>query len=85
MFPQRVINSKTLDYDLAGNVTVQDGATLATYDDANKIATLTGGSVSYDTAGNLLSVAAAGLFGGSFTWDQKQAPKPDAGFCKRRL
>jgi YD repeat-containing protein len=59
----------TTGYDLANNITTKNGAILAAYDGANKISTLTGGSVTYDAAGNLLTLTGAGVAASTFTWD----------------
>ena len=64
--------SHTYAYDLAGNVTDLDGSTFATYDAANKLATLSGGTFAYDTAGNLTAVSGAGLSSGTFTYETRE-------------
>jgi RHS repeat-associated protein len=63
--------TKTFTYDLAGNILAVDGATFASYDDANKFATVAGGSASYDPDGNLTAIAQAGMPAGTFTWDER--------------
>jgi YD repeat-containing protein len=53
--------SKTYGYDVAGNISTVNGSTFATYDAANKISTLTGGSVTYDADGNTVIVNATSV------------------------
>jgi len=62
----------TYDYDLAGNVTDLDGSTFATYDAANKLSSLSGGTYSYDTAGNLTAVNLTGLGNGTFSFETRE-------------
>jgi RHS repeat-associated protein len=63
--------ARTHGYDLAGNLTQVNGSAFATYDDANKIATLAGAgaSAAYDADGNLLSVQGAGMLLSRFFYD----------------
>jgi RHS repeat-associated protein len=60
--------SNTFAYDLADNVTTVNSTTFATYDTANKFATVPGGSASYDGIGNLTAVSGTGLTTASYTW-----------------
>lgn len=60
--------TNTYAYDLAGNVSTLNSSTFATYDTANKIATVPGGSASYDGIGNMLSVSGTGLTGSNYSW-----------------
>ena len=64
-------NAHTYGYDLAGNITTVNGSTFATYDNANKISSLSGGTTSYDADGNLTGVSGTGIASGTFTWDDR--------------
>ncbi|MFN8392446.1 MAG: RHS repeat-associated core domain-containing protein [Bdellovibrionota bacterium] len=64
--------SHTYAYDLAGNVTTLDGSTFATYDAANKFASLSGGTYSYDGAGNLTAVNVTGMTSGTFSYETRE-------------
>jgi RHS repeat-associated protein len=59
-------------YDLAGNVTDLDGSTFATYDAANKFSSLSGGTYSYDVAGNLTAANLRGMGNGTFSYETRQ-------------
>lgn len=63
--------TRSYDYDLAGNLLLLDGSPFATYDPANKISALAGGSVLYDGDGNLASLSSASMPSGSFAWDDR--------------
>ena len=63
--------SHSYGYDLAGNITTVNGSTFATYDNANKISALTGGTVSYDADGNTTGVSGTGIASSTFTWDDR--------------
>src|ERR1043166_2429685 len=60
---------QSFGYDLAGNLTTADGSQFATYDAANKIISLPGGSAGYDGDGNLTGVSGTNVPAGTFTWD----------------
>lgn len=62
-------------YDLAGNMTDYNGSTFASYDDANKISSLSGGSVSYDADGNMTAVSGGGMPSTTLTWDVRSRLK----------
>ncbi len=64
--------SHTYGYDLAGNVTDLDGSTFATYDSANKFSSLSGGTYSYDGAGNLTAANLTGMGNGTFSYETRQ-------------
>lgn len=53
--------SRTYGYDLANNVTTVNGSAFATYDNGNKFNTISGGSKSYDSRGNLISASYSGF------------------------
>src|SRR5204863_2652716 len=59
--------SHTYGYDLAGNPTTVNGSTFATFDSANKISTIAGGSAAHDGDGNLTSISGTSVPSGSFT------------------
>lgn len=61
--------TRSYGYDLAGNMTTYGGSTFASYDDANKISSLTGGSASYDADGNMTAVSGGGIPATTLTWD----------------
>jgi RHS repeat-associated protein len=63
--------STTTGYDLANNVITRSGVTFAAYDAANKISGLTGGAVTYDGAGNVLTISGAGVPATTLTWDTR--------------
>ena len=63
--------SHSYGYDLAGNATTVNGSAFAAYDNANKISSLNGGTISYDADGNLTSVAGTGIANSAFTWDER--------------
>lgn len=52
---------RTYAYDLAGNLTQVNGSSVATYDAANKIATVVGGTVAHDADGNLTAISGPGI------------------------
>jgi RHS repeat-associated protein len=54
---------KGYGYDLSGNLTTLDGSFFATYDSANKIATIAGGSVTYTPQGALAKLSPNALPG----------------------
>jgi YD repeat-containing protein len=53
--------TKSYTYDLAGNVTQVNSNAFATYDNTNKIATLSGGTIAHDADGNVTYVQGAGI------------------------
>ncbi|MBX9681403.1 MAG: hypothetical protein K2X38_21825 [Gemmataceae bacterium] len=61
--------ARSYGYDLAGNLTTYGGSTFASYDSANKISTLSGGSVSYDADGNATAISGSGIPSTTLTWD----------------
>ena len=63
--------STSYAYDLAGNLEQVNSSTFATYEAANKISTLTGGTKSYDNDGNLTGVTGAGIPASTFDWDTR--------------
>lgn len=50
-------------------MTTYGGSTFASYDDANVISSLSGGSVSFDADGNMTTVSGAGISSSTLTWD----------------
>lgn len=67
-------------YDIAGNMTQYNGSTFASYDDANKISSLTGGSVSYDLDGNMTAVSGTSITSATFVWDLRNLLKRQTSF-----
>ena len=63
--------SRSYAYDLAGNLTQVNGATVASYDSANKLATVVGGRPLHDADGNITSISGTGLPNGRFFWDAR--------------
>ncbi|HYP13046.1 MAG TPA: RHS repeat-associated core domain-containing protein, partial [Bryobacteraceae bacterium] len=63
------VSNVTFGYDLAGNILTRSGALFATYAEANKIKTISGGTATYDADGNL--TAASPLGATQFTWDAR--------------
>jgi RHS repeat-associated protein len=61
--------TRSYGYDLAGNLTTYGGSTFASYDNTNKISSLSGGSISYDADGNTAAVSASGIPSTTLTWD----------------
>jgi hypothetical protein len=64
--------SNAFDYDLAGNVEEVNGTTFATYDDANKMTSLSGGSISYDADGNVSALSFPGLPSATFAYEHRE-------------
>lgn len=64
------IYTKSYTYDLARNIeaVAVDGSPFATYDDGNKISTISGGAASYDADGNLTSISGTGMPTATFSW-----------------
>ena len=60
--------TKSYTYDLTGNVTELDGNTFATYDDANKFATIPGGSATYNSKGELLTASGTYIPNSYYEW-----------------
>ncbi|MBN9519235.1 hypothetical protein J0H58_12055 [bacterium] len=67
--------TRSYGYDLAGNMTTYGGSTFASYDDANKISSLSGGSASYDADANMIAVSGAGIPNTTLTWDVRNRLK----------
>ena len=63
--------ANTFVYDLAGNLTTLNSSSFATYDSANKIASIPSGSISNDADGNITAVTGAGLSATSLSWDSR--------------
>lgn len=63
--------SRTWSYDLAGNPTHINGAAFASYDAANKITGIVGGSTQHDLDGNLTSLSLPGQTPQRFFWDDR--------------
>lgn len=61
--------TRSYGYDLAGNLTTYGGSAFASYDNTNKISSLSGGSISYDADGNTTAVSGAGIPSTTLTWD----------------
>lgn len=61
--------TRSYGYDLAGNMTTYGGSTFASYDSANKISSLSGGSISYDADGNTSALSGTGMPSTTLTWD----------------
>ncbi len=63
--------TRTYGYDVAGNVTTFNGSTFAGYNDANRISSITGGSVSYHSSGNPYQVSGTGISCGRFNFNAR--------------
>ncbi len=63
--------TQSYTYDLAGNVTQTNGSAFASYDSANKVTSLSGGSISYDTDGNVTGVSSTNIPSTTISWDAR--------------
>lgn len=66
--------SKSYGYDLSGNITAIDAQPFATYDSANKIAMLSGGTAEYDGNGNLSRAVSPQITERRFSFDALNRP-----------
>ena len=74
--------STSYTYDLVGNLTQVNGSSFASYDNANKFSSLTGGTYSYDADGNTTAFSLGGVLG-TFQWNGTRDKV--TGLFKRRL
>ena len=69
------IYSTSYLYDLAGNLEQVNASPFATYDAANKISSLTGGTISHDLDGNITSLTATEVPASTMTWNTQSKLK----------
>jgi RHS repeat-associated protein len=63
--------SRTYGYDLANNLTTLNGSTFATYDSSNKFSSISGGTQSNDSKGDVAVASYTGFTTGVFTFDRR--------------
>jgi RHS repeat-associated protein len=69
------VYSSSYLYDLAGNLEQVNASPFATYDAANKISSLTGGTISHDLDGNITQLTATGVPASTMTWNTQSKLK----------